>query len=36
MHMQRNKDHVDDKMQCMQIDKYDHEHDGDYKKKNKT
>jgi hypothetical protein len=32
MYMQRNKNHLDDKMQCMQIDKYEHEHDGGCKK----
>jgi hypothetical protein len=26
--------HVDNKMQCMQINKYDHEHDGGSKREN--
>jgi hypothetical protein len=26
--------HVDNKMQCMQINKYEHEHDGGSKKEN--
>jgi hypothetical protein len=29
------KHHVDNKMHCMQINKYDHEHDDDSKKKTK-
>jgi hypothetical protein len=33
MYMQRNKHHVDAKMHCMQINKY--EHDDDSKKKMK-
>jgi hypothetical protein len=28
MYMQINKHHIDDKMQCMQKDKYENEHDG--------
>jgi flagella basal body P-ring formation protein FlgA len=35
MYMQRNKDRVDVKMQCMQIDKHENEHDGSSKKKMK-
>jgi hypothetical protein len=27
-HVYPKKHHVDNKMQCMQINKYDHEHDG--------
>jgi hypothetical protein len=34
MYMQRNKDHINDKMQWLQIDKYEHKHDGGSKKKN--
>jgi hypothetical protein len=33
-HVHTKKHHVDNKMQCMQINKYDHEHDGGSKKKN--
>jgi hypothetical protein len=31
-HVYAKKHHVDNKMQCMQINKYDHEHDGGSKK----
>jgi hypothetical protein len=33
-HVYANKHHIDNKMQCMQKNKYDHEHDGGYKKEN--
>ena len=33
MYMQRNKHHIYDKMQSMQKDKYDNEHDGGSKEK---
>jgi hypothetical protein len=36
MYMQRNKHHFDDKMQCMQKDKYENEHDGGPKNKKET
>jgi hypothetical protein len=32
-HVYAKKHHVDNKMQCMQINKYDHEHDGGSKEK---
>jgi hypothetical protein len=34
-HVYAKKHHVDNKMQCMQINKYKHEHDGGSKKKTK-
>jgi hypothetical protein len=34
--MQRNKHHFDYKMQCMQKDKYENEHDGGPKNKKET
>jgi hypothetical protein len=34
-HVYAKKHHVDNKIQCMQINKYDHEHDGGSKKKTK-
>jgi hypothetical protein len=34
-HVYPKKHHVDNKMQCMQINKYDHEHDGGSKNKTK-
>jgi hypothetical protein len=34
-HVYAKKDHVDNKMQCMQTNNYDHEHDGGSKKKTK-
>jgi hypothetical protein len=34
-HVYTKKHHVDNKMQCMQINKYEHEHDGGSKKKTK-
>jgi hypothetical protein len=33
-HVYAKKHHEDNKMQCMQINKYEHEHDGCSKKKN--
>jgi hypothetical protein len=33
-HVYAKQHHVDNKMQCMQINKYDHEHDGGSKKEN--
>jgi hypothetical protein len=33
-HVHAKKHHVDNKMQCMQINKYEHEHDGSSIKKN--
>jgi hypothetical protein len=35
-HVYTKKHHEDNKMQCMQINKYDHEHDGGSKKENWT
>jgi hypothetical protein len=35
-HVYAKKHHVDNKMQCMQINKYDHEHDGASKEKIKV
>jgi hypothetical protein len=35
-HVYTKKHHIDNKMQCMQINKYDHEHDGGSKKENQT
>jgi hypothetical protein len=32
-HVHAKKHHIDNKMQCMQINKYEHEHDGGSKKK---
>jgi hypothetical protein len=32
-HVYTKKHHVDNKMQCMQINKYEHEHDGGSQKK---
>jgi hypothetical protein len=32
-HIYTKKHHVDNKMQCMQINKYEHEHDGGSKNK---
>jgi hypothetical protein len=32
-HVYANKHHVENKMQCMQINKYDHEHDSGKKRK---
>jgi hypothetical protein len=34
-HVYAKKHHVDNKMQCMQINKYDHENDGGSKNKSK-
>jgi hypothetical protein len=34
-HVYAKKHHVDNKMQCMQINKYEHEHHGGSKKKTK-
>jgi hypothetical protein len=34
-HVYTKKHHVDNKMQCMKINKYEHEHDGGSKKKTK-
>jgi hypothetical protein len=34
-HVYAKKHHIDNKMQCMQINKYDYEHDGGSKKKTK-
>jgi hypothetical protein len=31
-HVRAKKHHVDNKMQCMKINKYEHEHDGGSKK----
>jgi hypothetical protein len=33
-HVDAKKHYVDNKMQCMQINKYEHEHDGGSKKEN--
>jgi hypothetical protein len=33
-HVDAKKHHVDNKMQCMQINKYEHEHDGGSKNEN--
>jgi hypothetical protein len=33
-HVYAKKHHVDNKIQCMQINKYEHEHDGGSKKEN--
>jgi hypothetical protein len=32
-HVYSKQHHVDNKMQCMQINKYEHEHDGGFKKR---
>jgi hypothetical protein len=34
-HVYARQHHVDNKMQCMQINKYEHKHDGGSKKKTK-
>jgi hypothetical protein len=34
-HVYAKQHHVDNKMQCMEINKYEHEHDGGSKKKTK-
>jgi hypothetical protein len=34
-HVNAKQHHVDNKMQCIQINKYEHEHDGGSKNKNK-
>jgi hypothetical protein len=34
-HVYAKQHHVDNKMQCIQINKYEHEHDGGSKKKTK-
>jgi hypothetical protein len=35
-HVYAKQHHVDNKMQCMQINKYEHEHDGGSKNKTKV
>jgi hypothetical protein len=34
-HVYAKQHHIDNKMQCMQTNKYEHEHDGGFKKKTK-